>query len=95
MHVRKTNLPTLDPSFELRKKRKPKKNQKRESTLAMPLREEKDIQVRQRGARHANNWGITSLPYAKLKNDIGSLMKKYKKKHKQKKSSQVGRPRKI
>ncbi|KAJ8419825.1 hypothetical protein Cgig2_025011 [Carnegiea gigantea] len=90
-----SSWPSLDPSFEVRKKGMPEKHKRRESIAVMQL------QGRVRygsGTKRCENYkelGHNSLTCGKPMDANGNLIQKYKRKPKQNKGDQVGRPTKV
>ncbi|KAJ8423904.1 hypothetical protein Cgig2_003667 [Carnegiea gigantea] len=90
-----TNLPTLDPPFELRGRERPEKNKRRESTLALPPEGRKRYSSGTKRCKTCEQLEHNKATYGKARDDSGKLMEKYKKKQQQRKSNKVGRHSKL
>jgi len=93
-----TNLPTLDPPFELRKRGRPEKHNRRESASWAPVPQPEGQATRHfsgtKRCKQCKQLGHTSLTCGRPRDENGRLMEKYKKKRKTT-TRPVGRPRKT
>ncbi|KAJ8435063.1 hypothetical protein Cgig2_015568 [Carnegiea gigantea] len=91
----KTSLPSLDPPFELKKKGRLKKHKRRESIAIMQLQGKVRYGSGPKRCKNYKELGHNSLTCGKPRDANGNLIQKYKRKPKQKKGDQVGRPIKV
>ena len=93
-----TNLPTLDPPFELRKRGRPEKHNRTESASWAPVPQPEGQATRHfsgtKRCKQCKQLGHTSLTCGRPRDESGRLMEKYKKKRKTT-TRPVGRPRKT
>ena len=89
-----TTLPVLDPPYELRKRGRPEKHQRRESTSVIPPEGRKRFSSGTKRCKICKQMGHNKSTCGKPRDENGILLSKYKRKQKQKQKQPVGRPRK-
>ncbi|KAJ8440759.1 hypothetical protein Cgig2_005490 [Carnegiea gigantea] len=92
------NFPTLDPPVELRKRGRPEKYNRRESTSWAPVPQPEGQAIRYfsgtKRCKQCKQLGHTNLTCGRPRDESGRLLEKYKKKRKTS-TRPIGRPRKT
>jgi len=90
-----TTLPVLDPPYELRKRGKPEKHQRKESTSVIPPEGRKRFSSGTKRSKTCKQLGHNKVTCGKPRDDNPNLLAKYQTKQNQSKSRQVRRAQKI
>jgi len=95
MYTGENHFPVLDPSYELRKRGRPKKHQRKKSTSVIPPEGRKRFSSGTKRCKTCQQLGHNKVTYGKPRHENGILLAKNQRKKKHSKSRQVRTPRKL